>query len=262
MKLFFRELGQGHPLIILHGLFGSSDNWYSLSKVFAENFRVYAVDQRNHGLSPHDNQHDYDVLTEDLYHFITEHQINQPIIMGHSMGGKVAMNFAIKYPAKLSRLVIVDIVPKAYPVHHDSILKGLNAIPVDQLESRGQADLILSEYEPDPAVRQFLLKNLARDDNQQFEWRINIPVLEKTIDAMGATLPSSGIFRGPTFFVFGTKSNYFEKGDEVVIEKYFPNSKKQFLETGHWVQAEKPNEFTNSVFDFLNSSTQFVDQKN
>lgn len=254
MKLFYRELGQGQPLIILHGLFGSSDNWFSLSKIFAEHFKVYVVDQRNHGLSPHDGKHDYDILTEDLKEFIAEHNINQPIIIGHSMGGKVAMNFAVKYPSLLSQLIIVDITPKAYPVHHNSILKGLKAIKLNKLGSRGQADQILSDFESDPSVRQFLLKNLARGDQQQFEWRINIPVLEKNIEAMGAAIEANGKFTGPTLFVIGSKSNYFESGDEDIIKKYFPSAIVEKLETGHWVQAEKPEEFMNTVFTFLKVS--------
>ena len=255
MKLFYRELGQGQPLIILHGLFGSSDNWYSLSKIFAETFKVYVVDQRNHGLSPHDDKHDYDILAEDLKEFIAVNQINQPVIIGHSMGGKAAMNFAVKNPSMLSQLIVVDIIPKAYPVHHDSILKGLKAIQLDQLESRGQADRILSEFESDASVRQFLLKNLARGEDQQFEWRINIPVLEKNIEAMGAAIDAKGKFTGPTLFIIGSKSNYFESGDEDLVKKYFPAAKIEKLEAGHWVQAEKPKEFTKTVFDFLKSFT-------
>jgi esterase len=251
MKLFYRELGNGQALIILHGLFGSSDNWFSLSKIFAEHFKVYVVDQRNHGQSPHNDTHDYAALSDDLHEFISEHNIEKPIIIGHSMGGKTAMNFALKYPGKLSKLIIVDIVPKAYPIHHDSILEGLKAIQLQQLESRGQADEILAQFVPDPSVRQFLLKNLARDKNQNFEWRINIPVLEAHIEDMGAGLPFNGQFNGPTLFIIGSKSNYFEPGDEKIIQSYFPSATITNLDTGHWVQAEKPKEFTKAVFDFL-----------
>lgn len=251
MKLFYRELGNGQPLIILHGLFGSSDNWFSLSKIFAEHFKVYVVDQRNHGQSPNSNTHNYASLTDDLHEFLNEHNIEKPIIIGHSMGGKTAMNFAVKYPDKLSKLIIVDIVPKAYPVHHDSILEGLKAIQLQQLESRGQADEILAQFVPDPSVRQFLLKNLARDKNQNFEWRINIPVLEAHIEDMGAGLQFDGQFNGPTLFINGSKSNYFERGDERIVQSYFPSATITALDTGHWVQAEKPQEFTKVVFGFL-----------
>lgn len=251
MKLFFREIGQGQPLIILHGLFGSSDNWFSLSKVLAEHFKVYVVDQRNHGQSPHDDVHDYPALTEDLNDFISEHKLDKPIVLGHSMGGKTAMNFAVKYPDKLSQLIVVDIMPKSYPVHHDLILKGLNAIRLNELESRGQADDILSQFVPESDVRQFLLKNLARDQNQKFEWRINIPVLEKHIDDMGLALQYSGQFIGPTLFIYGTKSNYYKSGDEKLIHTYFPKASMVALETGHWVQAENPNAFIETVLNFL-----------
>lgn len=252
MKLFYRELGQGPPLIILHGLFGSSDNWHSLSKVFAEQYKVYVVDQRNHGQSPHDSIHDYKALTDDLNEFIEDHHIKRPIIIGHSMGGKAAMNFAIRFPEKLSKLIIVDIMPKAYPVHHDSILEGLNAIDLNQLESRGQADDLLSQFVPEPPVRQFLLKNLARDKNQNFEWRINIPVLEEHIDDMGAALQYQGKFDGATLFIVGAKSNYFATGDDVLIRSYFPEAEVVTLNTGHWVQAEDPKGFAETVFNFGN----------
>ncbi|MEQ9413012.1 MAG: alpha/beta fold hydrolase [Cyclobacteriaceae bacterium] len=252
MELFFRELGQGSPLIILHGLFGSSDNWYSLSKIFAEKYKVYVVDQRNHGQSQHDSTHDYKALTDDLNEFIEDHNIEKPIIIGHSMGGKTAMNFAIRFPEKLSKLIIVDIVPKSYPVHHDSILGGLKAIDLSQLESRGQADEILGKFVPEPAVRQFLLKNLARDEHQNFEWRINIPVLESHIDDMGVALQYDGQFEGPSLFIVGTKSNYFESGDEVTIKSFFPDAEIATLNTGHWVQAENPKDFMETVFDFVN----------
>ncbi|MEP2669945.1 MAG: alpha/beta fold hydrolase [Cyclobacteriaceae bacterium] len=252
MKLFFRELGQGSPLIILHGLFGSSDNWFSLSKIFAEKYKVYVIDQRNHGQSPHDPVHDYNALTDDLNEFIEDHKIDKPIIIGHSMGGKTAMNFAIRFPEKLSKLIVVDIVPKAYPIHHDSILKGLNTINLDQLESRGQADKILSPFIPEPAVRQFLLKNLARNASQNFEWRINIPVLEAHIDDMGTALQYEGQFNGATLFIVGSKSNYFEPGDDATIKSYFPKAEITTLDTGHWVQAENPKGFMEAVFNFVN----------
>ncbi|HNP07059.1 MAG TPA: alpha/beta fold hydrolase [Cyclobacteriaceae bacterium] len=252
MELYFRELGQGSPLIILHGLFGSSDNWYSLSKIFAEKYKVYVVDQRNHGQSPHDSEHNYKALTDDLNTFIEDHKIEKPIIIGHSMGGKTAMNFAIRFPEKLSKLIIVDIVPKAYPVHHDSILEGLTAIALNQLESRGQADEILSQYVPEPAVRQFLLKNLARDKDQSFEWRINIPALEAHIDDMGAALQYEGKFEGSALFIVGAQSKYFEPGDDVVIKSYFPKAEIATLNTGHWVQAENPKEFMETVYNFVN----------
>ena len=251
MKLFYRQSGHGSPLIILHGLFGSSDNWYTLAKVFAERFTVYLVDQRNHGQSPQSVEFDYKLLTEDLEEFIQEHAIQKPFIMGHSMGGKAAMNFAIKYPGQLSKLIVVDIVPKAYPVHHDAILDGLKAIPLTGLGSRNEADKILSDYVPEPAVRQFLLKNLSRKNEGGFEWKINLEAIDRNIEQMGVDLIFSGKYDGPSLFVKGKKSNYYGDDDEALIKTIFPKAEFAALDTGHWVQAEKPDEFSKLVLNYL-----------
>ena len=251
MKLFYRQSGQGSPLIILHGLFGSSDNWYTLAKVFAERFTVYLVDQRNHGQSPQSVEFDYKLLTEDLEEFIREQAIQKPVIMGHSMGGKAAMNFAIKYPGQLSKLIVVDIVPKAYPVHHDAILDGLKAIPLTGLGSRNEADKILSDYVPEPAVRQFLLKNLSRKNEGGFEWKINLEAIDRNIEQMGVGMIFSGKYDGPSLFVKGKKSNYYGDDDEALIKTIFPKAEFAALDTGHWVQAESPDEFSKLVLNYL-----------
>jgi esterase len=251
MKLFFRKSGQGLPLIILHGLFGSSDNWYSLARVFSEKFTVFVVDQRNHGLSPHSDDFDYRFLTEDLKDFIMEHNIPQPIILGHSMGGKTAMNLAVKYPDMLRNLIVVDIVPKAYPVHHDAILDGLKAIPIASISSRKEADSILSAYVPEPGVRQFLLKSLTRKEEGGFEWRINLNAIERNIEALGEGQVYPGTYNGPALFIKGSKSDYYQKGDEDLILSLFPKAKFLVMETGHWVQAENPEEFSKLVLGYL-----------
>jgi len=251
--LFYREAGQGTPLIILHGLFGSSDNWYSLSKVFAETFHVFTIDQRNHGQSPQNPEHNYAALTTDLEEFVSQHQLTQPIILGHSMGGKTAMNFAVRNPQMLSKLIVVDIMPKKYPVHHDSILDGLKAIDVTTIQSRSDADAVLQQYVRDGNTRQFLLKNLARTEGGGFEWKINLPALDQNIEAMGDGLVFEGQFQGPTLFVKGASSNYYKPGDESIVKGYFPNASWVTLETGHWVQAEKPKEFAEAVLGFVGS---------
>ena len=250
MKLFFRESGQGEPLIILHGLFGSSDNWFTHAKTFATHFKVYLVDQRNHGQSPHSDEFDFKAMTLDLEEFLAEHQIENPVILGHSMGGKTAMNFAVKNPDKLSKLIVVDIVPKYYPIHHDAILEGLQSINLQTLTSRNEADQLLSEHVPEPDVRQFLLKNLSRIDNG-FEWKINLPGIDKSIENIGADMQYPGTFDGPTLFVKGARSNYYKPGDEAVILQLFPHAKIESIDTGHWVQAEKPQEFAQMVLQFL-----------
>lgn len=250
MELFFRESGQGEPLIILHGLFGSSDNWYTHAKTFAKHFKVYLVDQRNHGQSPHSDEFDYKILTADLEDFIQQHGIVHPTIMGHSMGGKTAMNYAIKNPNNVNKLIVVDIMPKAYPIHHDSILDGLEAVKIDAIQSRTEADQQLAEYVPEPDVRQFLLKNLSRTQDG-FEWKLNIAALDKNIELIGAELQFKGTFDGPALFIKGARSNYYKPGDEKLVNQFFPRAEIVTLETSHWVQAEDPEAFAKTVLNFL-----------
>ena len=251
MKLFFRELGQGQPFIILHGLMGSADNWLTQAKMLASQYHVYTVDQRNHGQSPHSDEFDYKVLANDVKDFINEHSIEHPIILGHSMGGKAAMNFAVSNPTMLDRLIVVDIAPKAYPVHHDSIVDGLNAIPINSLQSRNEADKILSQYLSEADVRQFLLKNLLRKPAGGFTWKINLGVIDKNIEKISADMQFPGFYSGPTLFVRGGKSNYVKDEDRQRINDLFPNSSVVTMDTGHWVQAEKPQEFVEVVRNFL-----------
>jgi esterase len=252
MNLFFRKSGEGKPLIILHGLFGSSDNWFSLAKLFAEQFAVYSLDQRNHGQSPHSEDFNYRLLTEDLEQFINEHSIEKPIVIGHSMGGKTAMNLAIKSPNSIDKLIVVDIAPKSYPVHHDRILAGLMAIPVSEISTRIEADNILSEYVAEVDVRQFLLKNLSRNGTGKFEWKINLSAIENHIEEIGAGICYEGSYGQPALFIKGARSSYIKSADENQILEYFPHANFQTLDTGHWVQAEKPTEFRHAVLTFLN----------
>jgi pimeloyl-ACP methyl ester carboxylesterase len=252
MKLFFRQQGQGEALIILHGLLGSSDNWHSLGKLFAENFSVYLVDQRNHGQSPHSDEINYKVMTEDLEDFMKENKISKANLIGHSMGGKTVMNFAVKNPGLVEKLIVVDIVPKYYVVRHDREIEGMKAIPLDEINSRSEAEVILSGYEPDAAVRQFLLKNLTRDDDGKFRWRPNLDAIDKHLDEIGQGMVYKGSFAGQSLFVNGDKSQYFADGDQELIKKIFPQAKFVSLNTGHWVQAEKPQEFAQTVLQFLN----------
>lgn len=251
MKLFYRQSGQGEPLIILHGLFGSSDNWYTLAKTFAEQFTVYLIDQRNHGQSPHSEEFDYKLLAEDLLEFINEHNLKAVTIIGHSMGGKTAMNFAVKYPERVKKLVVVDIVPKAYPVHHDNILEGLLSLDLPNVSSRTEADELLSKYVTELDERQFLLKNLYRTSDGGFGWRPNLKSIDKHIEEIGEGMQFDGQYDGPTLFIVGARSKYFKSGDEKLIEKIFPSFTLVTLDSGHWVQAEKPKEFAETVIPFL-----------
>jgi esterase len=252
MQLFFKESGQGQPIIILHGLFGLLDNWTTIAKYLSEKYRIILVDQRNHGRSPHTDDFNYQLMADDLKEFILEHQIENPIIIGHSMGGKVAMTFAVQNPNMLQKLVVVDIAPKDYPVHHDAILDGLFAIKLDQLTSRNEADEILAKYVPEFDTRQFLLKNLYRKEDMSFAWRINLPVLAREIENIGKGFGDNYSFEKPTLFIRGLKSNYIKEKDFERIHSIFTDCKIDTIENaGHWVHAETPKEFLESLGRFL-----------
>jgi esterase len=251
MKLFYRQSGQGEPLIILHGLFGSSDNWYTLAKTFAEHFTVYLIDQRNHGQSPHSDEFNYKLLAEDLFEFVNDHKLEKVNIIGHSMGGKTAMNFAVNYPEMVKKLIVVDIVPKSYPVHHDNILEGLLSLDLPNVSSRSEADELLSKYVTELDERQFLLKNLYRTSDGAFGWRPNIKAIDNHIEEIGEGMQYGGQYNGPTLFIVGARSRYFKTGDETLMKEIFPAYKLVTLDSGHWVQAEKPKEFAEAVIPFL-----------
>ena len=250
MKLHYRKYGEGQPLIILHGLFGSSDNWQTLGKKFAENFEVYLVDQRNHGHSPKSDEFNYQLLSDDLYNLIRDLELENIILVGHSMGGKTVMTFAQKYPEFIEKLIVVDIGPKAYPMHHNIILEGLNSLDLSIIKSRGQADKQLSIFIEDNGVKQFLLKNLFWVEKGQLGWRINIPVLEDKMPNIIAAIPDK-IVETHTLFIRGEKSNYIAEDDFQNIYDQFPNSEIETIyDAGHWVHAENPFSFYNMVIDF------------
>jgi len=253
MQLFYREMGQGTPLIILHGVFGSSDNWLSIGKRFAENgFHTYLIDQRNHGQSPHVPIHDYSSMAVDLLSFLDEKRIDKAIIIGHSMGGKTAMQFAVTNADRILKMIIVDIAPKQYLIHHGKILRGLNTIPLELLKSRQEADEILSEYEPDKGTKQFLLKNLYRKEDNSFAWRMNLPVLTAQIGNVVAPLRWEKPIQVDTLFMKGAKSWYVTTEDEATIRQIFPQSRFcTIADAGHWIQAEQPEAFLQATLDFL-----------
>ena len=180
MMLNYRKLGSGEPLIILHGVFGSSDNWQTLGKQFAENHEVYLVDQRNHGNSFHHDDFNYDVMSEDLMNLIKYEQLDRVNLIGHSMGGKTVMNFACKYPDMVNKLTVVDIAPKTYPPHHQQIFKAFHAVDLTNIQTRGEADKQMSTIISDFGTKLFLLKNLKRTPDG-FSWKVNLPVIEKNI---------------------------------------------------------------------------------
>ncbi len=252
MNLNYKIKGEkGKPLVIIHGLFGSLDNWQTLANKLAELFKVYLIDLRNHGKSPHTDDHSYELMAEDLKEFFVQHNLSDVNLIGHSMGGKTALLFAEKYAEYLKKLMIVDIGVKEYPPHHTAILAGLNSVPQGQLSSRKEADGLLIDYVSDFATRQFLLKNLTRDENKKLVWKMNLSTLEKNISGMGAEL-SIGEIATETLFIRGEMSNYILEEDYASIKNVLPNSSIITAEkAGHWVHAEAPLFFYNSVMDFF-----------
>jgi esterase len=251
MLLNFRKLGSGPAILVLHGVFGSSDNWQSVGKELSDDFTVYLIDLRNHGNSPHGDVMNYDVMAEDLRDLAVAEDVQKFHLMGHSMGGKVAMNFASRFPNFLDKLVVVDIGPKYYAPHHQQIFRGFNAINLKTLNSRNEAEEVMSNEIPDFGVRQFILKNLKRTD-EGFTWKINLPVIEKNIERVGEAIGIDKPVQVPTLFIRGSKSNYIQEEDMKSINEMFPSAKLTTVEgAGHWVHAEKPKELLSVLFDFL-----------
>ncbi len=252
MELYYKEFGEGRPLIILHGLFGASDNWLSIGKRLAEQNKVYLLDQRNHGQSPHDEVFNYQAMAEDLKTFIDRHGLDRPVIMGHSMGGKTVMKYAELYPDGFSSMIVVDIAPKYYPVHHTAILKGLQSIAVGQLKGRQEADTQLAAHVSEAGIRQFLLKNLVRQKEGGFAWKINLSVIADQIESVGESSGSGELSTKPTLFIAGERSDYIQEEDVPTIKRAFP--KAQVLSVagaGHWVHAEQPEKVVVLVEEFL-----------
>ena len=253
MNLFYRESGEGRPLIVLHGLFGSSDNWMSVVKDLATSYKVYALDARNHGQSPHDAEFNYTAMAKDLQEFIADHSIQKPVLIGHSMGGKTIMRFASDTPGVAEKLIVVDISPRFYGRHHDTILDGLNSINLQALSSRNEADTALAAYVGDTGVRQFLLKSLYRNTEGKFEWKINLPVITEKIENIGEALPEGATIHTPTLFIRGSESGYIEDKDISVIEKHFTSYELKTVQgASHFVHSEKPQEVIQLIRTFIN----------
>lgn len=252
MKLNFRKTGSGEPLIILHGLFGSADNWFSIAKELEKDFTLYLVDQRNHGDSPHSEEWDYKVMAEDIKELMAEEGIEKAFFMGHSMGGKTVMNFALRYPEKVMKLIVADIAPRHYPVHHQTILEGLSSVNLHEIKSRKEADEQLAKFVPEAGIRQFLLKSLGRNGKGDFIWKINLSVIIDKIENVGEALDYENSFDQPTLFMGGANSNYIQDKDKEDIDRYFPNYHLIYIKNaGHWLHAEQPQAVIDTVKAFL-----------
>ncbi len=256
MQLNYKTFGQGEPLIILHGLFGTLDNWQTLAKRWAEKYTVFLVDQRNHGRSPHVDEHNYLAMAEDLSTFMEDNWIHQAHILGHSMGGKTAMQFAVLYPEMVDKLVVIDIAPKVYPGGHEQIIEALNDLDVAHLEDRKVADAQLKTKIPLFGVRQFLLKNLTREKTGGYRWKMNLSALTKNYQAILQNIEPSELFEGAALFIKGETSPYIKEEDLPIIQAYFPNAQlKTIKKAGHWVHAEQPDSLFEIVSHFLIDNT-------
>ena len=255
MKLFCRKLGKGKPLVIIHGLFGLSDNWLSIAKRLADSYRCYILDMRNHGRSPHSDNFSYADMVEDIYEFLTDFNLRTVSILGHSMGGMTAMKFAFEYAHRLEKLIVVDIAPKSYPTMHQEILDGLRAIPIAKIKSRKEADQILKDFVPALRIRQFLLKNLYRKEDHSYAWRINLNAIHEHAAYIGRDISGKLQFEKPTLFIRGEQSNFISDEDELRIMDIFPRASIiKIPGASHWVHAEKPDDFLTAVLSFLNKN--------
>ncbi|WP_282073524.1 alpha/beta fold hydrolase [Polaribacter atrinae] len=244
--------GQGIPLLILHGYFGMSDNWKTLGNQFSETYQVHLIDQRNHGRSFHEDEFNYEVLVEDLYAYIQHYKLEKVYIIGHSMGGKTAMLFAVTYPELVDKLIVVDISPRQYQPHHNAILAGLNSIDFSIEDARRKVDKKLATLIPELGVRQFLLKNVYWKEKGQLAFRFNLESLTDNNPEVGEALPSFTVFEKDTLFLKGENSNYITQDEEPIIEAHFPNSKiVEIKNAGHWLHAENPKQFYDEVSTFL-----------
>ncbi|PRY06036.1 pimeloyl-ACP methyl ester carboxylesterase [Pontibacter ummariensis] len=253
MKLHYKEMGHGQPLLILHGLFGTLDNWQTLAKRFAEHYNVFLVDLRNHGRSPHSEQHDYDAMAADVLELVEELRIPTPAIMGHSMGGKVAMTYALRYPTRITKLIVVDIAPKAYPPHHDDIIEALQSVDLRTATSRSDIDAQLAKTIKVPDVRLFLMKNIYRKEDNSFGWRMNLEAIEQNYEKIAAAVTSDVPFKKSTLFIRGGRSNYIQPEDLYSsIEHLFTLVEIETIpEAGHWVHAQAPDKVYDLVTNFL-----------
>ncbi len=252
MDLHFEVYGQGEPLVILHGLFGSLDNWRSISERLAASFRVFAVDQRNHGRSPHSFDMDYRLMAEDVRHFMETQTLQPAFVLGHSMGGKTAMELALLYPAAVRKLVVVDMAPRSYPPRHEAILAGMLALDLTRFQTRKEMEAALAPAVPELETRQFLLKNVARESAGGFRWKIGLQEISKNYPRLAEAVTGSEPFEKPALFIRGEKSDYLSESDLDPIRRLLPKARLETIpRAGHLVHVENPDAFLATVLEFL-----------
>jgi esterase len=252
MQLHFHRHGQGKPLIILHGLFGSLENWHSISQKLAVDFNVFAVDQRNHGRSPHAPEMSYELMAQDLKELLGGQHLQTAHILGHSMGGKTAMLFALNYPELLDNLIVADMAPRTYPPAHRHILDALLALDLRAFKNRKGMELQLANSIPELGLRQFLLKNVKRDPAGAFYWQMNLQAIHANYERLNEPLPTRRTFDHPTLFIHGELSDYVRNEDFAQIQTLFPRAENcEIPAAGHWLHVDAPEAFLRTVRDFL-----------
>ncbi len=254
MKLNHKVYGSGHPVIIMHGLFGSGDNWRTVARMMEDQYQCIVVDMRNHGRSPHDPVMNFQVMSEDIIELMEDLSLEKASLIGHSMGGKVAMQFALMHPDLVDKLIVVDIAPKYYPPHHDAVIEAIESIVPGQLKERGEAEEAFAKFlGNDESTIQFLMKNLSRLPEGGFEWKPNMPVIIEAYYHLIEDVVPSQPFDGPVLFVRGEKSRYILDEDVSHIKELFPNSSLVTIPgAGHWVHADAPQVFSQTILSFLN----------
>lgn len=239
-----------HPLLLLHGLFGSGDNWGSIVKLLAPHIPVISVDLRNHGRSPHHDIHTYLAMAEDVLALCDHLQLPQIHLLGHSMGGKVAMQFASQYPQRLRSLIVADMAMRAYPDQHSALIDAMLAVDLSQAQTRRDVDLALTHAIPAQAVRQFLLTNLHKV-NDHLHWRLNLQALRANYRHLQSAIECERVFTRPALFVYGEHSDYVTPADRIQLTQHFSRAHWRSLPAGHWLHAEQPQLFAQAVLDFL-----------
>ncbi len=252
MKLHSHIQGKGQALVILHGLFGMLGNWKTLAGQFAEHYQVHLIDQRNHGRSPHSDEHSYAAMAADLLEYFVDHEVSTAHVMGHSMGGKTAMRFALDHPERVDKLIVVDIGPQFYPTSHRDILNALLAVDLERVSSRREAQKQLARGIEDVSIQQLLLKSLYWVENKKPGWRFNLHALNKQIANVGEALGNGELYEGPTLFIAGGNSRYLHAGTFAHIQEHFTEAVVETIDgAGHWVQVQKPQELKKTVLHFL-----------
>ncbi len=252
MRLHYRSYGTGSPLVILHGLFGSLNNWQTLAKRLADHFSVFALDLRNHGHSPDSDDFTYGAMAGDVREFVLEHGLSPASVIGHSMGGKTAMELALSFPDLVDRLVVVDIAPREYPPAHDGLMDAIDAVDLEGHATREEIDRALAESVRETRVRQFLLTNLRRDVTGKYRWKMNLDAIRANSGELGKAQTADLPFQKPVLFISGGRSHAIMLDDRPVMKRLFPRATFETIDSaGHWVHADAPEEFLRLVLGFL-----------